>query len=125
MTSYAAGMTDQGEPVPVAIDRAVLREWLGEDDAAIDELLGVFATSIATEFGRLSDQLLAGDLPAFARTAHRLRGAALSMGARELAAVAATLDHAARAGDAGNVRAGFPALRLQVDRAIAEVPRLH
>lgn len=125
MTECAFGVPPHVNPASLAIDRSVLGEWLGDDDTAIDELLAVFAGSIAGELNHMGDLFAANDLPAFAKAAHRLRGAALSMGARSLAAAAATLDAAARSGDAGAIAAGFPALRVQVDKAIAEVPRLH
>jgi HPt (histidine-containing phosphotransfer) domain-containing protein len=90
-----------------AIDRSVLGEWLADDDAAIDELLAVFRDSIRAEQTRMSEVLALGDLAEFANAAHRLRGAALSMGARMLAETAGNLYAAARADDTGRAAAAW------------------
>ena len=105
-----------------AIDRSVLGEWLAGDDVAINELLAVFRDSIRAEQAKLLDTLAAGDLAEFASAAHRLRGAALSMGARALAEVAGELYAAARAGDASGCAGGMAELEAQVERMAAEVP---
>jgi HPt (histidine-containing phosphotransfer) domain-containing protein len=104
------------------IDRSVLGEWLGDDDAGIDALLAVFRDSICVEHERLRDILARGDLIDFARTAHRMRGAALAMGARGLAEVAATLNAAAQKNDDASCRAGMAALDTHVHLMVAEVP---
>src|ERR1700722_18914451 len=77
-----------------AVDRSVLGEWLAGDDAAIDELLAVFRDSVIAEQSRMRDALQVGALEDYATAAHRLRGAALSMGAKVLADVAGTLSAA-------------------------------
>jgi HPt (histidine-containing phosphotransfer) domain-containing protein len=105
-----------------AIDRSVLGEWLADDDAAIDELLVVFRDSIRVEQSRMSEVLTLGDLEEFASAAHRLRGAALSMGARVLAETAGTLYTAARAKDPAACGLGMALLSTHVNLMVAEVP---
>ena len=104
-----------------AVDRAILGEWLGNDEAAIDALLVIFRDSVLTDRARLESALTRGDLKEYAKTAHRLRGAALSMGAHALATICAALDHAARIPDEVSCRAGMGELNRQVTRMIAEV----
>ena len=109
-------------PGTPAIDRAVLGEWLADDHAAINELLAVFRDSITTEQDKMTELLASGDLDAYASAAHRLRGAALSMGARVLAELAGILYASARADDDVACRNGMTALRAQIDLVIAEIP---
>jgi HPt (histidine-containing phosphotransfer) domain-containing protein len=105
-----------------AIDRSVLGEWLADDNAAIDELLAVFRDSIRAEQIRMSEVLALGDFDEFASAAHRLRGAALSMGARLLAETAGRLYTAARANDNAACGAGMTTLATHVELMVAEVP---
>jgi HPt (histidine-containing phosphotransfer) domain-containing protein len=107
-----------------AIDRSVLGEWLADDDAAIDELLAVFRDSIRAEQVRMSEVLALGDLAEFANAAHRLRGAALSMGARMLAETAGDLYAAARADDTAACGGGMAILVTRVQLMVAEVPSI-
>jgi len=105
-----------------AIDRSVLGEWLAGDDAAIDELLTVFRDSVYVEQERMREAQAVGDLAEYADAAHRLRGAALSMGARALAEVAGTLSTAAQGGDATACRDGLSMLETHVCLVAAEIP---
>ncbi len=105
-----------------AIDRSVLGEWLAGDNAAIDELLAVFRDSVCAELVGMREMLAGGRLEEFASAAHRLRGAALSMGARALAEFVGLLFTAAQAGDATACGNGMPKLETHVDRVIAEIP---
>jgi HPt (histidine-containing phosphotransfer) domain-containing protein len=107
---------------PPAIDRSVLGEWLGDDDAAIDELLVVFCDSVRADQTRMSETLAAGDLVEYANAAHRLRGAALAMGARALADAVGTLYAAARARNNAACRDGTPMLAAHIRQMLAEVP---
>jgi HPt (histidine-containing phosphotransfer) domain-containing protein len=105
-----------------AVDRSVLGEWLAGDDTAIDELLVVFRDSVFAEQERMRDTLTAGDLDAYASAAHRLRGAALSMGARALAGVAGTLTKAAQSRDETACRDGLSMLETHICLVAAEIP---
>jgi HPt (histidine-containing phosphotransfer) domain-containing protein len=117
-----AASPDRRAPGIPAIDRSVLGEWLAGDDAAIDELLIVFRDSIRAEQVRMSETLIAGDLDEYASAAHRLRGAALSMGARALADAVGTLYATARTGNDAACRDGQAMLETHVRRMLAEVP---
>jgi HPt (histidine-containing phosphotransfer) domain-containing protein len=119
MTLGPPAAPERGAP---AIDRSVLGEWLADDDAAIDALLVVFRDSIRAEQAKLRDTLATGDLTEYASAAHRLRGAALSMGARALAETAAVLYAAARASDAAACDRAMATLADQVNLMVAEVP---
>jgi HPt (histidine-containing phosphotransfer) domain-containing protein len=113
---------DRGMRGIPAIDRSVLGEWLAGDKAAIDEFLVVFRDSVRAELARMHDVLDRGRLDEFAGAAHRLRGAALSMGARALADFVGRLFAAARAQDAKACVEGMRELEAQVRLMVAEVP---
>jgi HPt (histidine-containing phosphotransfer) domain-containing protein len=104
-----------------AIDRCVLGEWLDGDAGAINALLGLFYESIGADVVSMRDLLAADELDQFANAAHRLRGAALSMGARTLADFAGQLFTAALAKDRNACIDGMPVLETQVRLVRAEV----
>jgi HPt (histidine-containing phosphotransfer) domain-containing protein len=122
MTAGDPASPDPQTPGSPAIDRSVLGEWLAGDDAAIDELLVVFRDSILADQLRLAETLGLGDLVECANAAHRLRGAALSMGARALAAVAGQLHAAAKEQNAAGCHDGMVLLEVRVRLMLAEVP---
>jgi HPt (histidine-containing phosphotransfer) domain-containing protein len=105
-----------------AIDRSVLGEWLAGDDAAIDEMLMVFRDSLIAEHGRMRDAVARGGLDDFASAAHRLRGAAQSMGARGVAEVAGILGAAAQARNKTACRDGLSVLETHICLVAAEIP---
>jgi hypothetical protein len=105
-----------------AIDRAVLGEWLDGDADAISALLVLFRESICVEVVCMRDLLAQYELVQFANAAHRVRGAALSMGARALADVAGLLFTAALANDRNACVDGMSMLATHVQLVEAEVP---
>jgi HPt (histidine-containing phosphotransfer) domain-containing protein len=122
MTLGALARSGHGSSDVPAIDRTVLGEWLDGDDAAINKMLAVFYESIGAEVVRMRDLLALDDFGQFANAAHRLRGAALSMGARTLAHFAGLLFTAALARDRDACVNGMPVLAGHVQRVEAEVP---
>lgn len=122
MTLDAPASPDRDPRGPPAIDRSVLGEWLAGDNAAINELLAVFRDSVCAEMALMRDALALGDLNDYASAAHRLRGAALSMGARVLAEFVGLLFTAAQARDRTACANGMATLEAQVGRMVAEVP---
>jgi signal transduction histidine kinase/DNA-binding response OmpR family regulator len=110
-----------GDGAAPAIDPSVLDPWLQSDASARHDLLRKFGLS-ASESGRdIETAMAAGDLPALAAAAHRLKGSALAVGARALSDAATILERAAKAGDRAACQDGLGPLAVEVQRARAEI----
>ena len=114
----SSGMGSSQEP---PVDRSVLGEWVGDDHATLDSMLAEFRDSIRADHASMLAALARDDLAEYGMAIHRLRGAALSMGARPLARAAAVMDIAARAKDTAGFRAGIPDLEEQLRLLLAHV----
>jgi signal transduction histidine kinase/CheY-like chemotaxis protein/HPt (histidine-containing phosphotransfer) domain-containing protein len=81
------------------LDTAILREIAGNDQRLARNLLNDFLGSTRKDFSGLRTALANGDTPEAIRQAHRIKGAAALVGARDVQAAAAAAESAGRGGD--------------------------
>ena len=79
------------------LDAAALLEITGGDRELSAAILRDFLDSTATDLARIEDALASGDADEVRRQAHRVKGAARTVGAREVAALAERLESDAAA----------------------------
>ena len=77
----------------------MLGAWLGSDTEAISTLLRKFAHTAAETESEIRSAMSNGDLAAAAAAAHKLNGAARTVGANGVARAAAGIERAGKAGD--------------------------
>jgi signal transduction histidine kinase/DNA-binding response OmpR family regulator len=107
-------------PAPV-FDRAMLRTWLGDDQATMQSLLAEFITTARKHAGEIEAALASSDISPSVMAAHSLRGAAAAVGAHALAKVAGALEVAARARDEAACHEMLGPLVHELERAAADI----
>lgn len=96
--------TDPQEPFGENLDLSVMDQLLNLDDGALGllkEMLGLFKTDTPDRIRAIEATLSSGDLADMADLAHAIKGAAGTMGAPRLRAIAAELEGAGRKGTFG------------------------
>jgi HPt (histidine-containing phosphotransfer) domain-containing protein len=80
------------------LDTAVLDELRGLDDDDLRGLVELYFADVSVQLGLLREALAVGDGDAIAASAHRIKGASLSIGAARVAGVASDLEIAGKSG---------------------------
>lgn len=109
-------------PAP-AIDRRVLRDATGGDEAFALEMLRRFRDLLPERVAQLEAQFEAGNLARIAAESHRFRGSAAIVGAIALTAVCADIESASEAGDRSPLGALRIAFALEARRALDQLAR--
>ncbi|MGZ5064575.1 MAG: PAS domain S-box protein [Usitatibacter sp.] len=104
-------------PTPPA-DLAVLRALVGDDPVVIEEVLQSFRESAALSREELTHGIQAGAGPSVAGAAHKLKSAALSIGALRVGALCAEIELAVGAGRTSELARLLPAFKGELDAVI-------
>lgn len=86
-------------------------------DAFLREIIGVFLEDTPQRLAELDSTLAAGDVLAFTRAAHSVKGSSSNLGANVLRAAAEKLEHQARTHGLGDVTGLLAQVRSEYARA--------
>jgi CheY-like chemotaxis protein/HPt (histidine-containing phosphotransfer) domain-containing protein len=103
------------------IDRSVLGAWLGDDAAAVTSLLQKFARTAREAEAQIGAAVSSGNLATAAAAAHKLNGAARSVGAIGVAGASAAIEHASKAGDRTACREALGPLASELGHVLIEI----
>jgi signal transduction histidine kinase/CheY-like chemotaxis protein/HPt (histidine-containing phosphotransfer) domain-containing protein len=103
-------------PIPLATDFGVLNDLVQGDQRLHDELLEDFRKSNAEDLKVAANAVRNVSIGDLRRAAHRIKGAARTVGSIRLATAAAELELAAQAGDWQRVADTWPPMRLECER---------
>ncbi|HXE38450.1 MAG TPA: Hpt domain-containing protein, partial [Azonexus sp.] len=106
------------------VDVSVLTALVGNDQANVRRLLGIYLTSVRSACEELLPALTTNDVRVIGAIAHRLKASSRSVGALELGDLCAELENVCRAGDQAAITAGsqeFLAALAAVDSCVADL----
>ncbi|MGK7870216.1 PAS-domain containing protein [Falsiroseomonas sp. E2-1-a20] len=122
-TQAAPGAEPGPAPAEIAplYDPEALRSLFGADPKRLAGLLASFRDGVKRDVEAVTTALAAGNLPAAADAAHRLKGAARMAGARPLADLLGVVEAAAREGQADTANGAAAGLGPLAERTLAAV----
>lgn len=108
-----------------AVDWVALKENCADDDSLVNEVLELFRTEADTLVNDVGVAVSAGDAIAVKRSAHRLKGALVSLAAKPSTELARQLEQCGSEGNLGPTPELFIKLKEEIVRllAVLAVPR--
>ena len=116
-------MTDQPPIDPDAI-AGLLELNPGDGGAFLREIVGIYIEDTPRRIEDMRKSLAAGDVPAFTRAVHTIKGSSANVGAQVLRGVAERLERTARTDGLGAVAPLIAECEAQFALAAAELRRL-
>ena len=104
------------DTAPEVFDPGVLLTLLGDDRAAVREIVAEYLDDVPRQLEQLRAALEAGDDDAVRRQAHTLKGASANVGAAALRTAAWALERAAADGDLATARDLYGSLEVESQR---------
>jgi len=104
---------------PALLDLSRLEIALGGDTSMIGDILEMYESTAAADLQALEQAVNDGNADGATRKAHSLKGASANVGADQVAALAAEIEHAARDGQVGQASARLPDLKQTFDKTLA------
>jgi HPt (histidine-containing phosphotransfer) domain-containing protein len=108
-------------PRLASYDRAALRGWLGDDESTIRSVLAEFVANARADARDLAAALNTGDMRAAGAAVHKLKGGALSIGARRLQRLTVALEVATRRGDDSACRSMLGSLASELEQTAKDI----
>jgi CheY-like chemotaxis protein/HPt (histidine-containing phosphotransfer) domain-containing protein len=105
-------------------DHAALSKRLMGDEALVCTVAEAFLTDMSSQIEQLKSVVAAGDVQQVAVQAHKMKGAAVSVGGMALSALALKMERASKAGELDTIRLELPKLEqhfVQLKVAMEEV----
>ncbi len=105
-----------GDTIVPPIDTMVIEDLRKEGGSFFLELVDLFDTEAPASIRDIVEAFTRNDLKAIARSAHRLKGSAVTFGAQPMSELCQALELAARAEALANARLLFDQLTLEYSR---------
>lgn len=96
----------------------------GDNDEFLRVLTGIFLEDAPKRLAELDANLLSGDVAAFTRAAHSIKGSASNLGAMQLRAVAEKLEQHSRKQGLVGVTEMIAAIKMEFTQASDELKKL-
>lgn len=96
----------------------------GDDGEFLREIAGIFLEDTPQRIAELDQNLTTGDVVAFTRAAHSIKGSSSNLGAMVLRHAAEALEHEAKAHGLGAVAPLVATVKTEFERARAELTTL-
>lgn len=103
------------------LDWGLLREQCAGDESLVSEVVDLYRREWAALFHDVQQAVAAGDLPTMRRSAHRLKGALLSLAASPSASLAQRLELEAAALPGESLKALLAELKDELSRLAAAI----
>lgn len=96
----------------------------GDDGEFLREIAGIFLDDTPQRLAELDQSLGTGDVVAFTRAAHSIKGSSSNLGASILRSAAEALEHEAKSNGLGGVAPLVAKVKTEFERARAELTTL-